>query len=196
MEHIQALQNVGLSEKQALVYNALLELGEANMSSIAKHSKLKRPTVYLVIEELSKLSLVSLIQKRNKKIYSAAHPERIAEILESRNKRFQELLPNLLARFGTFGNKPKVQMLEGLDGIKQAYQEAYRLLQDNKHEGMWFGNISFLLENFPEVIAEYNNILKPLKEYTIREIITGGEKSKKWVDKMQKNLRHERLGFF
>ena len=189
-QNISPLVNIGLTEKQALVYNALVDLGEATISETAKYAQLKRPTVYLIIEELINLSLVSLLEKNTKKLYSAAHPQRIAELLDSRKKQFDELLPVLLARSGSYGNKPKIQMLEGLSGVKHAYQEAYKLLSEGKHnEGLWFGNISFLLDNFPEVISEYDKILEPLKEYRIREIITGGDKSKRWVKKMENKTR-------
>ena len=188
-EDIKALIKIGLTEKQAIVYSALLELGEAKMTHIARHAKLKRPTVYLVIEELMQLSLVSVIEKGKKKIYSAVHPNRIAELLESRKQQYQELLPDLLARYGSIRGKPKVQMLEGMDGIKQAYKEAYELLLEGKNEGLWFGNISFLLEHFPQVIKEYDKVLDSLKSYKIREIITGGEKSEAWVKKIRENLK-------
>lgn len=192
-EQIKALTNIGLTDKQATVYTALLELGEAKMTHIARHAKLKRPTVYLVIEELMELALVSLIQKGNKKIYAAVHPNRISEILESRKHQYAEMLPDLLARYGSIRGKPKVVMLEGMAGIKQAYQEAYALLKEGENEGLWFGNISFLLEHFPQVIKEYDSVLASLKKYKIRELIIGGTKSAQWVQKMQINLktRHE-----
>jgi HTH-type transcriptional regulator, sugar sensing transcriptional regulator len=186
-EQIKMLTSIGLTDKQAIVYNALLELGEAKMTHIARHARLKRPTVYLVIEELMALALVSLVEKGKKKIYSAVHPNRINEILDSRKQQFTELLPTLLARYGSIRGKPKVQMLEGMEGIRTAYQEAYALLKEGKNEGLWFGNISFLLEHFPQVIKEYDAVLDSLKKYEIRELITGGEASRAWVEKMQRN---------
>lgn len=186
-EQVKMLTSIGLTDKQAIVYSALLELGEAKMTHIARHARLKRPTVYLVIEELMSLSLVGMVEKGKKKIYSAVHPNRISEILDSRKQQYQEMLPNLIARYGSVRGKPKVQMLEGLNGIKQAYQQAYELLKERENEGLWFGNISFLLEQFPQVIKEYDAVLDSLKKYSIRELITGGEVSHTWVQKMQQS---------
>ncbi len=186
-EQIKSLQKIGLTEKQAIVYSALLELGEAKMTHVARHAKLKRPTVYLIIEELVQLSLVSMIEKGNKKIYSAVHPNRISEILESRKQQFSELLPELLAKYGSIRGKPKIQMLEGMEGVRQAYQEAYALLNEGKNEGLWFGNISFILEHFPQMIKEYDAILAKLKTYRIRDITVGGEKGEEWVKRMQQH---------
>ncbi len=184
---IKILQSIGLTDKQAMVYSALLELGEAQMTDIAKHSVLKRPTVYLVIDELDKLGLVSNVAKGKRKIYSAVHPKRISELLESRKNQFQDLLPSMIAKYGSIQGKPKVQMLEGIEGVRQAYREAFALLKEEGNEGLWFGNISLLLENFPEVIQEYNRFLGQIGNYRIRELIFGGEQSREWVKKMQKN---------
>jgi len=89
--------------------------------------------------------------------------------------------------YGTAGGKPKVQMLEGIEGVRQAYREAFALLKEEKNECLWLGNVSLLLEAFPEVMREYQRTLNMLGRYKIRELIFGGDKSKEWVEKMQKS---------
>ncbi|MCF7865444.1 MAG: hypothetical protein K9M11_02990 [Candidatus Pacebacteria bacterium] len=189
MEHQLILQKLGLTEKQSVVYNALLELGSGQMTQVAKRASLKRPTVYLIIDELQLLGLVSEIKKGKKKVYSAVHPKRIGEILDFRKNQFNDVLPELTAKYGSVSGKPKVQMLEGIEGIRQAYKEAFDVLFQEEVEGLWMGNIGFLSKKFPEVVQEYNRVLKNLKEYKIREIIFGGIKSKEWVDSVSKNKR-------
>ena len=114
MDETRILTKLGLSEKQAIVYSALLELGESSMTDIARRSKLKRPTVYLIIEELEILGIVSMVLKGKKKIYSAAHPNRIGELLRFRERQFNEILPSLVAKYGSLSEKPRVQMFEGV----------------------------------------------------------------------------------
>lgn len=76
-------------------------------------------------------------------------------------------------------------MLEGMAGVKIAYQEAYSYLS-SKEEGLWFGDITLLLENFPEILRLYNQIITKLKNPSIRELICGGERNRKWVEEMNK----------
>ena len=52
MELIEVLNKTGLHEKEAKVYLALLELGTADVSDIAAKAGVKRPTSYLVLDEL------------------------------------------------------------------------------------------------------------------------------------------------
>jgi sugar-specific transcriptional regulator TrmB len=187
MDTLQTLKHLGLSEKQAEVYLALLELGESPMTSIAREANLKRPTVYLIIDELILLGLCSEIVKGKKKFYSATHPRRLAEIAKFRNDQAEKLVPKLVALRNTV-EKPRVRMLEGIEGIQTAYEEAFNLLMEEKNEGLWIGNISVLVGKFPEFLREYNALLRKLKRYKIRELIFGGEQSKLWVENM--NNRH------
>lgn len=182
MDTVTTLQKLGLTQKQASVYMAMLELGEAPMTDIAKKANLKRPTVYLMIDELNLLGLAGEITKGKKKFYSAVHPKRFAELAKFRAEQADKILPELVALQKT-SNKPKVRMLEGLKGAETAYQEALELMNANK-EGLTFGNISLLKENFPEVLKIYNQILKKLRNPNIREIIYGGQESEEWVDEM------------
>ena len=63
MNIIKNLQSLGFSEKESKVYFTLLKIGPSTAYKIAKQSGLKRPTVYIILEELRKKDL-----KKNKDI--------------------------------------------------------------------------------------------------------------------------------
>ncbi|HEY4513642.1 MAG TPA: helix-turn-helix domain-containing protein [Candidatus Paceibacterota bacterium] len=188
MEETQTLKQLGLSEKQAKIYLSLLRLGESPMTAIARKANLKRPTVYLIIDELIILGLCSEITKGKKKFYSATHPRRLIEMTRFRNEQAEKLVPKLIALRNT-AEKPTVQMFEGIEGIRTAYEEAFVLLSEEKNEGLWIGNISVLIEKFPEVLREYSALLRKLKRYKVRELIFGGEQSRLWVEEMQNRVK-------
>ncbi len=52
------LSALGLSQKEATVYVALLELGTASVQAIARRADLVRPTTYVILEALTKKGLV------------------------------------------------------------------------------------------------------------------------------------------
>jgi sugar-specific transcriptional regulator TrmB len=184
MDAIRILKQLGLSEKQSGVYLAMLELGESSMSLIAKKAGLKRPTTYLIIDELSVMGLCGEIEKGKKKLYSATHPKRIVEIAHFRSRQAESLLPQLLARQKN-SDKPKIRMLEGIRGVETAYQEAFATF-NNKDEMLWIGDTGALEKNFPEVLKLYDQVLKRLHNPRIRELVHGDETSRKWVEKMNK----------
>lgn len=68
---IKALATFGLSDKEALIYLTLYKLDEATAYQVAKESGLKRPTVYVLLDELRHKGLVLLTPYPKKQLYRA-----------------------------------------------------------------------------------------------------------------------------
>ena len=60
------LIELGLSEKEASVYLASLELGASSVQKISQQAKINRATTYVIIESLSKKGLMSTMEKAGK----------------------------------------------------------------------------------------------------------------------------------
>ena len=56
-ELLNSIKDLGLNDKEAKVYLALLKFGEANVSDIADEAGMKRPTVYVILDEIRKKGL-------------------------------------------------------------------------------------------------------------------------------------------
>jgi len=187
-KQIKILEKLGLSRRQALVYAVLLAHGEVTMTSLARLSQQKRPTLYLVISELDMQGLISEVIKGKKKYYSAVHPRRIGELLKFRLHEFDEILPELIAKYDSSDGKPKVVMLQGIEGVRTAYREAFQMMSEGK-EGLWLGNIGVLIEQYPDIMREYKRTIGNLSRYKIRELIFGDHSSRDWVENMNKKKR-------
>jgi len=117
---IQNLGSAGLNEKEAKVYIALLQLGKASAYAISSRSGLKKPTTYVILDELIKKALVMKIPRVKKQQYIARPPEEFFANAEERLKQAKRALPELITM--TENNKTKVRTLfyEGVNGIKDA----------------------------------------------------------------------------
>jgi sugar-specific transcriptional regulator TrmB len=123
---IKELQKVGLSDKEALVYVALLELSGAYPSRIAEYSGLKRATTYNVLTTLSVRGLVNEIEKRNKIFYQIDKPNKLIKYSNSRVEqakdgleKAEKILPDLESLFSLASDKPKVLFFEGVDTVSR-----------------------------------------------------------------------------
>src|SRR4051812_11252942 len=96
MDIPNVLEQIGLTSKQALVYLALLELGSASVQSIAQKAGLKRPTTYLILDELQQKGVVSLVPQK-KSLFTAESPERLLSDIHRKEEVFKRFLPELLA---------------------------------------------------------------------------------------------------
>ena len=122
----KALIQSGLTEKQAKVYLACLELGKTKVPEVAKKSEIKRTTAYGILDELVSLGLVSSSTRGRTKYFQAQDPNVIMEILENKKKSVEAVLPNLGHLFASFQIRPRVQFFEGKEGIKRIYEDTLK----------------------------------------------------------------------
>lgn len=123
---LSQLKHIGLSENEAKVYLAMLELGPSPVLEIAAKAGINRPTAYAQIESLKKMGLISMQTKGKKQLYIAEDPdqlefliEREKKDLEQKQEELKEMLPELKELFNTTENRPHVRFFEGKEGLER-----------------------------------------------------------------------------
>ena len=115
------LQKIGLTYKEAKIYTSLLELGETNIQRISNKSKIKRTTIYNIIEVLKEKGLISIVLKKRRKYYMAADPRELESKLEEQKQILKSILPELLSISNLIDKKPRIKFFEGEEGLKKIY---------------------------------------------------------------------------
>ena len=175
MEIREALEVIGLNDKESAVYTALLQLGRASAYSIAVKSGLKKPTTYVVLDELIDKGLVVRVPREKKQLYIARSPEEAFGVAQEKLDLAKKKLPELLAL--TKGQKTKVSTLyfEGVVGIKRLLE--YRLKEFNGKELLAFWATD---RNTPQELKDYfkNEYAEKYKRYRIpmRGIVPADER--------------------
>ena len=138
---LNMLVEIGLSKAEADVYNALLELGPSVVSPVAALAKVNRTTCYNILESLVQKKLVSKTRYGSKQAYTADDPTHIIANLEESKKELEATLekakafqPELTRRYAQKHNKPVIKYVEGIEGIKELYEDSLRCV--NKNEGL------------------------------------------------------------
>ncbi len=123
------LEMSGFSDKETAVYLALLELGKGTVTEISRKSGVSRTHCYLFSSELISKNLISVSGKEPKQEYVSESPMKLKEFLEKKfltqKKVFEEteqIIPELVSMHKT-GNRPRVRFYEGLEGIKEVYED-------------------------------------------------------------------------
>ena len=127
---LRELQNFGLSENEARVYLASLQIGKATADEISKHAEVKRPTTYVQIESLMQKGLMSSVEDGKKTYFTPESPEYLRRLFEKnheelarRGKELDRMLPDLARMFETAGERPRVRFFEGKEGLVTMREE-------------------------------------------------------------------------
>jgi HTH-type transcriptional regulator, sugar sensing transcriptional regulator len=120
---INIFKQSGLSDKEAKVYLALLEAGVGTVFKIAQVTKIKRPSVYVVLESLTNKGFATKIPNRKTSTYSPGDPAILAAQLSTTAKNFRELLPYLQTLMSRLPNRPKISFYDTEEAVWNIYKE-------------------------------------------------------------------------
>ena len=172
---IKELEKLNLNKKEAILYVALLELGESNLQGIADKAGLKRTTVYDILDSLKQKGLISTTKKGKRVYYYAENPRVIETIFKEKISRLNNILPELLSISNLIDKKPKIQFFEGTEGIKNVFRDTLK-----------YKNSEVLSWTSPEAI-EYFDIKWLWDEYVPRRL-----ENKIWTRSVAPNVKEMR----
>lgn len=127
------LETIGLTKKEADLYELLLKLGEVPAGEIIKESKLKRATVYKSLYELEKKGIVSHKDIGKKIHFRPEAPATLLSLADNQYQGFerarndlQAYMPHLASSYILAVEKPVVSTFEGVEGLKKIYEDTLR----------------------------------------------------------------------
>ena len=186
MNLVEALQNLGLNEKEAKVYIALLQLGRGTAYSVAKHSGLKKPTTYVILEQLIKKGVANKIPRENILRYVAVNPDEIFSAIETKIINAKQALPELKALSKGKEYKVATTYYEGVDGIKEMYRKVLKTIINQEIVG-FYANAK---NNSPEMLELWDDWTNKRTERNInvRAITPADAKTVEWVKGKERHL--------
>lgn len=170
------LQDIGLNQKEADIYLALLAVDSASALEISKKTNIKRTSVYPVIEGLIKKGLASEVAVGKKNEYQAEPPEHLQTYIENERSRLNEqvqilkdVVPRLKGISRDSAERPIIKYYEGREGILSAIDD---FLENNDEGGdMYLAYPRDLVEELfsgDEVIKGHNlRIKRNIKAHSV-----------------------------
>lgn len=119
----EILMQNGFSEKEAKVYVAVLEVGEATVAQIGQKAHLKRTTVYDILEPMRDRGIVSITKRKGSHRVSALPPQTLIDRFKRSATIAENALPQMLELAYSSPLKPRMRFYEGIDGVKDILRE-------------------------------------------------------------------------
>jgi len=171
----EILQKIGLSQSEAKVYIALIELGPSLAGAITKKANINRSNCYDVLQRLIEKGLISYVIQAKRKYFKAEEPKKLKslleeekEIIQKKEKELNKIMPDLLLKAKENAEKPLVSMYYGKKGIKSIFEDILKYKEYNV-----FGSSGKLKESLGPYFKLFQ---KRVKENKLKVRLIAGEK--------------------
>jgi len=191
--HSKTLEKLGLSTKEAIIYQSLLSLGPSPIRSVAEHSGINRGTAHECLKSLLLKGVVNYLPRGRRKLFSPRDPEILLQIAEKQQSDLENaivqlktsVIPDLQHLKPDFASS-QVQFYEGDEGIEFVLRDILTTVQfsENKEYSVFSSKPirSHLYRPFPNYT---NQRIKKGIEVRVIAIGDGGEDAKlsqrKWL---------------
>lgn len=177
--YISLIKKLGFSDKESMIYLALLALGPSSVRSLAKKVELNRGTVYDALKKLREEGLINFYEKDAKQWFIAEDPGRLSEKADQQvvqlgdvQRQLKSVLPELKSIYDRGGARPVARYYEKGE-IKKILEEVLTVCETSgimEYQVYSEANIrEYLYEGF-ETFSD----ARVAKGITVRVIALGG----------------------
>ncbi|MBI5457665.1 winged helix-turn-helix transcriptional regulator [Candidatus Kaiserbacteria bacterium] len=158
---LEALRTMGLDEKEANIYLALLKRPRMTVSQISRETSIKRASCYEYIDQLLAKDYVTREPSGKRTYYSAVAPQRVFTTF----RRNMANIEGAILEMGTIHeyavNRPRVTYFEGKRQLKLIYEDLFKTV------GVVYSIFppTTFFENFTE--QDYDDFDKSITQYAI-----------------------------
>lgn len=154
-KQIEALNDLGLTRTQALLYLTSLKHGTLSALELSRLTQINRQKIYEDAEKLIQMGLYDITRKQRRK-YIAALPTRLLSVgrkniaaIEETLAKLSKIIPSFEALTIPSKNSVTVRYYEGLDKLDEAYENELEAAK-NTEVLSFAGLIDHVFEFFPE----------------------------------------------
>lgn len=169
MNQFPILEELGLNEREAQVYEALLRLGECPVADILQVTQLHPQLIYRALDSLVVKGLVIISYRRHRKYVRAEDPRYLERLESERLAKLRQSLPDLLAL--QKGSKDAVVRVEkGAEAVRAHRARIIDDLPENSQLDIIGGSGDKFFITMGERLTEVER--KRIKKKIIRRILS------------------------
>jgi len=135
MDLLKQLETAGLTESEAKIYAALLQIGPINAGAIIKKTGLQSSTVYHCLDSLIDKGIVSFIVKNNRKYFETEKVDVLIDFIRVQEENLRETEKTLAENIQKIisqsksGGKIEIKVFEGWRGLWTAFSDSLDALE-------------------------------------------------------------------
>lgn len=187
----EIVKNLGFTTKSAKIYLAALELGEASVQQLAEKARVKRTTLYYVLDELTESGALIFTKTGKRSYYVPEQPATLLKNAKEKIANFEDSLALLEEKAAYVRRRPRVYFLYGAAGFKQVWdlilntkEKEYRIVTEGENF-LDYAKEKYIVD---EIIAKKKRL-----GVSSRQLITASDYAKKIIAKDAQENRVSKL---
>jgi sugar-specific transcriptional regulator TrmB len=191
---IDYLQQLGLSEIEARLYQGLLELGPSTVMELANYTRIKRITSHFGLESLIQQGLITQIRQGARRKVIIEDFSRFKYLIEKKmegakqlHKKLPEIIKTINLSYPKYKQMKKIQIryYEGKEKLRLVYQE---ILKANRIHS--FVNMNKIISTFPENPKLFKEAFQKNKKLEMWEILEDSRSAKDCLNNLNSKYHY------
>ncbi|MCX6808428.1 MAG: hypothetical protein NTW50_02055 [Candidatus Berkelbacteria bacterium] len=127
-KYSQLLVDLGLTEKEAKIYETLLDTGQQGIKKLLESTPYKRGDLYNILYSLRDKGIIEQTLRNRRIEFRALHPQTLINFLNRKKENIKTAevsleaqMANLITDYSLFATKPTVSYFEGIEGLEKIY---------------------------------------------------------------------------
>lgn len=182
---LATLTSVGLTDKEAKAYVALLSVGSGTASAIAGRAGIKRSIAYFTLGSLVERGYAQEVPGEKVKRFVAVEPARLLTSVQANTENLRMMLPLLRGLFQGHESKASVEIHEGRAAILPVYR-----MMENAKTSYYMTNWEKLYAEFPEEAQRWGVAAANAKKPNVtKNLIVDSPAGRDIMKKMHENKK-------
>ncbi len=134
------LKEIGFTDGELKVYQALLKIGESTKTKLVKESGIAPANLYDITNKLQEKGIISILEKNGKKHFCAAHPRHLLDFIEDKKKSIakeedliKDMLPRLTAMYTEQKTDTNIEVFTGWRGLQTIFEDLIDECKEGDH---------------------------------------------------------------
>ncbi|PIY92296.1 MAG: hypothetical protein CO030_02715 [Candidatus Magasanikbacteria bacterium CG_4_9_14_0_2_um_filter_42_11] len=171
--HIDILEELGLSQNEAKIYESLIEIGESTISELSNRSKIHRRNIYDSMSRLIEKGLVFQVIGRGDNLYKPVDPHKLMELVDEKRTRLEKIMSALITSYEQKPHLEAAYIYKGIEGFKNYLRDMLSTNEDAYFigaKGAWFDpRLKTFIEGFLTEAKKRGIKYHTLFDYEVRE---------------------------
>lgn len=135
------LEEIGLTQNEAKIYEGLLNVGVSSVPAIALKTGVHKRNIYDIIPKMLRKGIIYQIAHTRENRYGPVSPDKLEDLIWEKDEKLKKILPDLTRQYKKTATDEAVYIYKGKEGFKNYLRDILAVGSDVRMvgaKGGWF----------------------------------------------------------